>query len=620
MTFPFLARPPVRQVLPVLLSLFGAVSLSACGGGGGGGSKPLDLTILHINDHHSHLDAESTTLSLQDAGGTRRSVTVELGGFARVTSAIEALSAGKSNVLKLHAGDAITGDLYFTQSEGKADADMMNTVCFDAMSIGNHEFDSANAGLVKFIDFLHAGSCKTPVLSANVRPAAGSPLASRMSAYRIVEKDGEQIGIVGLTVKGKTQFASRPDASTEFIDEATAAQATIDELKLRGINKIILLSHLGYDADKAIAPKLTGVDVIVGGDSHTLLGPSGMTAYGLTPSGAYPTQATDKAGKMVCITQAWQYSYAVGALDVKFDANGDVLSCSGAPQVLLGDTFKVGSANASEADAAVYRSQLNAAGVFRITPPSTAAVAVLSPYKAAKEALGTQVAGRSTDNLCLRRVPGSKRDTSRSSLGDVCNQDATVIAQGGDIQQLVAEAFLEQGQRFGGADISLQNAGGVRIDIASGDITVGKVYTLLPFKNTLYRLVLTGAQVKSAIEDGVDSVINGTGTGAYPYTGGLRFKVDMNQAKGSRVSALEVRDSAGNWKALDPAASYKLITNNFTAEGGDKYDTLKAIPASLREDTFLDYADSFLQYVRTKSTLAKPSAANRSTQQYIETP
>jgi 5'-nucleotidase/UDP-sugar diphosphatase len=618
MTFPLRSPLPVRRSLPVLLSVLGALSLSACGGGGS--SKALDLTILHINDHHSHLDAETTTLSLKDAAGTSRAVTVELGGFARVTAAIEALSAGKPNVLKLHAGDAITGDLYFTQSEGKADADMMNTVCFDAMSIGNHEFDSANAGLVKFIDFLHAGSCKTPVLSANVRPAAGSPLAGRMSAYRIVEKDGEQIGIVGLTVKGKTQFASRPDASTEFLDEATAAQATIDELKLRGINKIILLSHLGYDADKAIAPKLTGVDVIVGGDSHTLLGPSSMTAYGLTPSGAYPTQATDKAGKKVCITQAWQYSYAVGALDVKFDVNGDVLSCNGKPQVLLGDTYKVGSATATDTDAAAYRSQLNAAGVFRITTPSPAAVAVLSPYKAAKDALGTQVAGRSTDNLCLRRVPGSKRDTSRSSLGDVCNQDATVVAHGGDIQQLVAEAFLEQGQRFGGADISLQNAGGVRIDIASGDITVGKVYTLLPFKNTLYRLVLTGTQVKSAIEDGVDSVINGTGTGAYPYTGGLRFKVDMNQAKGSRVSALEVRDSTGTWKALDPAASYKLITNNFTADGGDKYDTLKTIPANLREDTFLDYADSFLQYVRTKSTLAKPSVANRSTQQYIETP
>jgi 5'-nucleotidase len=134
------------------------------------------------------------------------------------------------------------------------------------------------------------------------------------------------------------------------------------------------------------------------------------------------------------------------------------------------------------------------------------------------------VAGVATDNLCLRRVPGAKRDTTRSSLGDVCNKDATVIAHGGDIQQLVADAFLEQGQRFGGADISLQNAGGVRIDIPAGDITVGKVYTLLPFKNTLYRLQLTGAQVRAALEDGIDSVLNGTGSGAYPYTGGLRFR------------------------------------------------------------------------------------------------
>ena len=108
--------------------------------------------------------------------------------------------------------------------------------------------------------------------------------------------------------------------------------------------------------------------------------------------------------------------------------------------------------------------------------------------------------------------------------------------------------------------------------------------------------------------------------GAYPYTGGLRFRVDMNQTKGNRVSNLEIRNSSGAWVALDPAASYKLITNNFTAEGGDKYDTFKTIPAAQREDTLLDYADSFLQYVRSKGALAKPAAAERSTQGYIETP
>lgn len=596
-----------------------ALSLAACGGSNNHG-EPLDLSILHINDHHSHLDAETTALTLKDAAGASRSVTVDLGGFARVTAAIEQLAAGKTNVLKLHAGDAITGDLYFTQSEGQADAVLMNTVCFDAFTLGNHEFDSADNGLVKFIDYLRAGTCQTPALSANVRPAAGTPLASRIADYTIIERSGQQIGVIGLTVKGKTQFASRPDATTTFLDEATAAQAAIDTLRARGVNKIVLMSHQGYEADKAIAPQLSGVDVIIGGDSHTLLGPDSMKDFGLTPSGAYPTAATDKDGRPVCIAQAWQYAYAVGALDVKFDADGVVTSCTGKPQVLIGDTYKVGSTAASAADATAYRSQLDASGVFRTTTPSAAATAALAPFKAAKDALGTQVAGIAADNLCLRRVPGTKRDTSRSSLGDVCNKNATVIAQGGDIQQLVADAFLEQGQRFGGADISLQNAGGVRVDLAAGNITVGRIYTLLPFKNTLYRLVLTGAQVKSAVEDGVDSVLNGTGTGAYPYTGGLRFRVDMNQTKGNRVTNLEVRNSSGAWVALDPAASYKLITNNFTAEGGDKYDTFKAIPAAQREDTFLDYADSFLQYVRSKGTLTKPATAERSTQSYIETP
>ena len=169
-----------RRTVPFLAVSLCALSLAACGGSGDKG-QPLDLTILHINDHHSHLDAETTALTLKDAAGASKSVTVELGGFARVSAAIEALAVGKPNVLKLHAGDALTGDLYFTQSEGQADAAMMNTVCFDAFTLGNHEFDSADAGLVKFIDTLHAGSCKTPVLSANVKPAAGTALAARVA-------------------------------------------------------------------------------------------------------------------------------------------------------------------------------------------------------------------------------------------------------------------------------------------------------------------------------------------------------------------------------------------------------------------------------------------------------
>lgn len=606
--------------LALSLALAGLVGLAGCHGDD---PEPLDLTILHINDHHSHLDAETTTLKLPDAAGVTQSVTVPLGGFARVVQAIQELAAaGGKAVLKLHAGDAVTGDLYFTQSEGAADAAMMNAVCFDAFTLGNHEFDSGDAGLVKFIDLLHADpkTCATPVLSANLK-AAGAALKARVAPYATVKRDGQKIGIVGLTVAYKTKNASRPDEGTTFEDEVTSAQAAIDALKAKGIDKIIVMSHQGYEADVAMAAQLSGVDVIVGGDSHTLLGPDALKAYGLTPSGAYPTQAVDKAGKRVCIGQAWQYSYAVGELKVSFDKAGEVTACAGTPHILIGQSYKLGSAEAGAADAAAFQAAVAASGgLLRPTTESAAASALLAPYKADKDAMGLQVVGRADDNLCLRRVPGALRDTSRSKLGDACNLDPKVIAHGGDIQQLVAEGFLAQGQRYGGADIALQNAGGVRIDLPAGDITVGNVYTLLPFKNLLVRMTLTGAEVKATLEDAVDSVINGTGSGAYPYTAGLRFDVDMNQAKGSRVSNLALRQADGSWAPFDLSRTdYKVITNNFTSAGGDNYNTLKTIPAARQENTFLDYADSFLQYVLEESPLGKLPESQYSTQSYIET-
>lgn len=604
------------------------ILLSGCLGSGSSDPSPApapeitELTILHTNDQHSRLDAETTTLSLKNAASATKTVTVDLGGFARVKSAIDTLAAQSGNVLKLHAGDAITGDLYYTLTEGQADAAMMNTVCFDALTLGNHEFDGGNSKLVKFLDYLSAGSCKTltPVLSSNIKPAASDPLAARIKPHIIVERGGKKFGIIGVTVKNKTQNASRPDAGTVFDDEVTAVQNSINTLKGQGVAKIIVLSHQGYDEDKAMASKLTDVDIIVGGDSHTLLGPDSLKTVGLSPSGSYPTAATNKDGAPVCIVQAWQYSYAVGELRARF--SGDKIdSCSGQPRILIGSTFKEGSVAAASADATAYASQIAAIPALMVTTPSTSATDTLAPFKTQKSAIGTQVVGAATADLCLRRVPGNKRDTSRSKLAG-CNTDADVVAHGGNIQQLVAQAFLDQGKSFGGADISLQNGGGVRVDIATGNITLDTVYTLLPFKNVLVRLTMTGSEVKSTLEDAIESVISssGTGTGAYPYTAGLRWNVDMNQAKGSRVSNLQWKNASGNWVSFDMSATYKVITNDFTASGGDNYLTLKGVTGSRYENTYLDYADSFLQYVKKNPSLGKPAVADYSTQLYIETP
>ncbi|MDD2466338.1 MAG: 5'-nucleotidase C-terminal domain-containing protein [Desulfobulbus sp.] len=626
----------MRRILP-LLALCLSSTLVGCGGHDHNGSpqethpeKPFKLTLLHINDHHSHLDAETVSLNL-DTGGKRESVNVERGGFPRVTAAMKELASQSSNVIKMHSGDASTGDLYFTLTEGKADAELMNTVCFDSFTLGNHEFDNTDAGIKKLMSYLHSGSCQTPILSANVHFGKSSPLykAQPPEAIRpsvIVEKDGQKIGIIGLTVAGKTKHSSRPNADTTFMDEAETAQKEIDRLQGQGVNKIILSTHIGYTMDQALAKKLSGVDVIVGGDSHSLLGPATLSKYGLTPEGPYPTRTTDRDGKPVCITQAWQYGYVVGELKVSFDGKGEVQQCDGTPWLLIGGhlTHKDKTPlNATEK--AAVQADIAQSHILRITEPAPAATQLLAPYKQAKESLGAKVVAAATDNLCLRRVPGTQRDTSRSTLGDVCNKNARVNAHGGDIQQIVAEAFLQQGKTFFNADLSLQNGGGVRVDLPPGAITVKDVYTVLPFKNTLVQLNATGQEIKDALEDAVEGVVGPTlNTGCYPYAGGLRWHIDLNQPKGERLSHLEIRSADGSYRPFKLNKTYKVATMSFLADGNDSFTALKNITGDRRIDVGLDYAEAFLQYIESmpgKDKLIKPLPKKEySTQEFIDTP
>lgn len=445
----------------VLAGLAGCL-LAGCGGAGGMAGESYRLSILHINDHHSHLDPTVASLMLPGSpDGRREAVSVSLGGFARVGQAFDELAEGKANLLKLHAGDAITGTLYFTLTQGRADAQLMNAVCFDAMAVGNHEFDPGDTGLAQFIEALWDNEddeegCRTPVLSANVAPREGSPLGERLRPSVVLERGGERIGVVGLTVQRKTQNSSRPDPGTRLLDEQASAQAAIDALRADGVNKVVLLSHVGYPRDRELAAQLSGVDVVVGGDSHSLLGSSALEAIGLKPVGPYPDEVHNKDGDRVCVVQAWQYAYAVGELDVVFDGVGRVRACEGQVHVLIGDVDEVGQGSDAP---------FGAIPELRVTALSPRVEALLAPHREARAAFGDTVVGEVVQPLCLRRVPGSGAALSHSVLPG-CDDDPHVIAHGGDVQQLVAEAFLRQGQRYGGAEVSIQNGGGVRGGLA----------------------------------------------------------------------------------------------------------------------------------------------------------
>lgn len=593
----------------VLASIFAlsAVGLTACEQD----NKSLDLTILHMNDHHSHLEADSLDV-------TFGSDTYELssGGFPRIVSAYQELAANSNNVLKLHAGDAITGTLFYTLFQGEADAAMMNQVCFDAFALGNHEFDSGDDGLKTFLDYLNpaqgATCAKTPVLAANVIPQIGTPLypalnENMLQPYVIKEVDGAKVGIIGIDIASKTQNSSSPLDSTVFLDEIETAQNYIDELAEMGVNKIILLTHYQYANDLTMAAQLKGVDVIVGGDSHTLLGD--FSEYGLNSQGDYPTKTTDAEGNPVCVVQAWQYSQIVGELKVSFDEQGVVENCSGTPHLLVEPVAK-NDVLLSEAEKDEARALIANAENLLYTEEDSDTAGLLAAFSAEVDVLAQEKIAEASSDLCLERIPGQGRSS-------ICTAEDTK-PHGGDIQQLVTYAFYQMAKR---SDIAIQNAGGVRIDVPAGDITVETAYTLLPFANTLVEIEMTGDQIKQVLEEAVRNALDPNGsTGSYPYAAGLRWDMDMSAEFGSRLSNLQfkARDSE-TWTALDSDETYVVVTNSFTAGGQDGYLTFGEIADELKVDTFLDYAQSFSDYAKEVGTVDKLPYSEYSTQDFTDT-
>lgn len=578
---------------------------------GAGLSHAGDLTILHINDHHSHLKPDSRMSLNLDGKSTR----VRSGGMPAVIAKMKELEASKANVLKLHAGDAVSGSLFFTLFKGEADAALMNEVCFDAFALGNHEFNEGDAGLAKFLDFLNAGECNTPVLAANVKPEVGvSALTPKsetdyIQPYTVIDVAGTKVGIIGIDIVRKTIMSSSPDDTTRFLDEAETSQKMVNELKEAGVNRIVIMAHYGYKNELELAAKIDGVDVIIGGDSHTLLGD--FEEIGLNSAGPYPTVVEGVGGNLVCVATAWQYSQIVGELNISFNDAGDVESCSGLPHVMVADSFKRKNDEGDRveiegADRDAVYAQINADPKLSIVEEDEQAASVLASFNEKVEEMQAIKVGVVTENLCLARIPGD----TRSKL---CSPEDTA-SKGSDISMLVAHAFREMAKA---SDIAIQNGGGVRTDIAKGDLTMGDAYKLLPFANTLVEMDMTGAEIKSVLEEALDYALQPDGsTGAYPYAAGLRWHVDAAKPTGQRLSKMEFKGrNDSSWSPLDSTATYKLVTNNYIAAGRDGYLTFKTVKNDGRYlDTYLDYAQSFVDYVRERGSVGKLPESEYSTQ------
>jgi 5'-nucleotidase / UDP-sugar diphosphatase len=508
----------------------------------------FDLTILHINDFHSRMEP----IDKYDGPCSQKAADEKscFGGIARIATAIEAAKAraGNEPTLLLDAGDQSQGSLFYTYYRDKDSAEMMNRLGFEAMAVGNHEFDDGVPVIQAF-----ASAATFPMLMANADMAREPALAALVKPSTIIEKNGERIGLIGLTPRDNQELTAA-GKSIDFQDPVEAAKREAASLTAQGINKIILVSHSGYEVDKRLAAEVPEIDVIVGGHSHTLLSSTDPKA-----AGPYPTMVKGPSGADVPIVQAYAYSKYLGELRVSFDDAGRVTKAEGAPILL---------------DATVAEDEGIKARVAELAKPL--------------EEIRSKVVAETAEP-----IDGARE---RCRLGE---------CQGGN---LVADAILDR-TRDQGVTIAMGNGGNIRASIDAGPITMGEILTVLPFQNTVATFQLTGADIRAALENGVSQIEETAGR--FPQVAGLQFDWSRKgQAGVDRIKAVRVKNDAGEWVPIDPAATYTVVSNNFLRQGGDGYKVF-AEKAKNAYDYGPNMEDVVVSYLQAQGGAYKPHTDGR---------
>ena len=441
-----------------------ALALSA-----GAAMADYSLTILHTNDFHARFEPISkydSTCSAEDntAGEC-------FGGTARLVTAVAEARARSNNSILVDGGDQFQGTLFYTFYKGAMAAEFMNLLGYDGMTVGNHEFDDGPEVLRGFMD-----SVEFPVLMSNADFSGEALLSDKLLKSTVIERGGEKIGLIGLTPHDTDELAS-PGPNVIFTDPVDAVQGEVDKLTAEGVNKIIVLSHSGYSVDQRVAAETTGVDVIVGGHSNTLLGDMDKA------EGPYPTMVNNTA-----IVSAYAYGKFLGELNVTFDDDGNLTEASGQPILINGEVAE---------DAAV--------------------VARIGELAAPLEEVRNRVVAETAEEIVGVREDCRARECAMGSL--------------------IADAMLAR-VADQGIQIAIQNGGGIRASIDAGPVTMGEVLTVLPFQNTLSTFQVSGETMVAALENGASQWEEGAGR--FPQVAGMSFTVDPSKPAGERVSDVMV--------------------------------------------------------------------------------
>ena len=520
----------MRKVLALLLSVVMTLTLLVSSAWADE-PKPLDgkTVILHTNDVHGSIEL-----------------------YAKVAAMKGDYEAQGAQVILADAGDYSQGTVYVSLEKGKNAVTMMNAAGYDVATIGNHEFDYGYAQLKSNLD-----SAAFKVVCANVLQD-GSPV---FDAYTKISKGGVQVAFVGLeTPEAQTKANPALIQGLTFLagDEMYAAvQTQVDAARTAGADIVIVLTHLGVDSSSEpntsydLYKKVTGIDFIIDGHSHTVMtkGPEGE-----------PIQSTGTALNNIGVI-------TIDNATKKIESN---------ELIPIWHTEEVDGENVT-----VYDYTKSDATV------ANAAKAIIAPIDADYD----QKFAESAVDLNGAKAPGNR--TEETNLGDLIT-DAMMWAiktqaPGVDMNNAVA----------------ITNGGGIRAAIAKGDITKKDVNTVLPFGNTLAVVYVKGSELLEALE--ASTYCTPESLGGFPQFAGM--EVELNTAceydandttyPGSTYfgpkSINRITIKTVNGKAFDKDATYAVITNDFLAAGGDTYYAFAA--AQTQFDTGLPLDEILMEYI-----------------------
>ncbi len=539
--------------------------------------RPIAVTLLHTNDTHSHLEPFPGDHELS-AGTTGP----QQGGIARRKTLIDQARASEPYVLLLDAGDNFQGTIFYNAWKGSAEVMALNALGYDAVTLGNHEFDLGPAELgralrgapVTITDAAHpTEKLHAPLIATNVDASREPALAGLFHASTVLERGGEPFGILGIVTE-ETPTASSPGPNLRFLDYVASVQTEVDRLTEQGINKMILLSHYGYTVDVEKAPQLKGVDIIISGHDHALLGDPAMIeavapGQGERVKGPYPTVVTARDGNPVLVVSAYEWGRWLGQIKVSFDERGIVKSWQNQPIWVRGCEFANGAVDCRQ----------------QVAPEASTLKAQVAAYREPVNRFAEVSVGQAGMFFDGNRAPGVR--TQEMPLGN-----------------LIADVILGSAAQSDHAVAAIISGGGIRASLNQGKVSFEKALSVLPFSNTVIALDLKGEILVEALDHGVSK----PAAGAFPQVAGLKLSycatlpcADALRTNG-RITRLTI-----NGDPVDLAATYRIAINSFIANGGDGYFMLKEACAggAYCRDTGILELDLLVEEFKTHSPVTR---------------